>query len=105
MLHEQGSASRGCVHCRLLWFPAQLLHIQGMSKRGQQQCSCTGELTLHHRMETCFCMPAVMSTWERMQLTHILEGLGAIGTPHRQQSLQGAGQINMLSEVQFFNFI
>lgn len=46
-------------------------------------------------------MPAVMSTWERMQLTHILEGLGAIGTPHRQQSLQGAGHCHMLSVVHF----
>ena len=87
------------MHCRLLWLPwlpAQPLHNPEMSMGGQQPSSCTGELTLHHRMETCFCMPAVMSTWERMQLTHILEGLGGIGTPHRQQSLQGKGQTHML---------
>ena len=83
---------------RLTALPAAVTSWRSRCMRGQQPC---GELTLHQRMETCFCMPAVMSTWERMQLTHILEGLGAIGTPHRQQSLQGAGHCHMLSVVHF----
>jgi len=29
-----------------------------------------------------------MSTWLRRQLTHMLDGLLAMGTPHRQHSLQ-----------------
>lgn len=40
---------------------------------------------------TCFWMPCVMSTCERMQLTHILEGLGRMLVPHRQHRLQAAG--------------
>ena len=40
---------------------------------------------------TCFWMPSVMSTWVRMQLTHMLVGLGAMVMPHRQHSLRGAG--------------
>lgn len=37
---------------------------------------------------TCFWMPSVMSTWVRMQLTHMLVGLGAMAVPHRQHSLR-----------------
>lgn len=36
----------------------------------------------------CFWMPSVMSTWDRMQLTHMFDGLGWIPIPQRQQSLQ-----------------
>ena len=36
----------------------------------------------------CFCMPSVMSTCDRMQLTHMLEGFGEMLMPHRQQSLR-----------------
>ena len=39
-------------------------------------------------MLICFWMPPVMSTCVRMQFTHMLAGLGAMGTPQRQQSLQ-----------------
>jgi hypothetical protein len=46
------------------------------------------------RPRTCFCIPSVMSTWERMQLTHMLEGFGGMAVPQRQHSLAGtaAGQ-------------
>ena len=37
---------------------------------------------------TCFWTPSVISTWLRRQLTHMLDGLLAMGTPHRQQSLR-----------------
>ena len=33
-------------------------------------------------------MSAVMSTWVRMQATHIFAGFGEIGTPHWQHNLQ-----------------
>jgi hypothetical protein len=36
---------------------------------------------------TCFCRPSVMSTWDRMQVTHMLDGLGAMEVPQRQQRL------------------
>jgi hypothetical protein len=39
-------------------------------------------------MVTCFWMPSEMSTWVRMQLTHMLVGLGEMLVPHRQHSLQ-----------------
>ena len=29
-----------------------------------------------------------MSTWDRMQPTHMLDGLGGMLTPHRQHSLR-----------------
>jgi hypothetical protein len=40
---------------------------------------------------TCFWMPSVMSTWLRMQFTHMLVGLGAMATPHMQHSLEVQG--------------
>lgn len=49
--------------------------------------------SLHHKMLTCFCIGAVMSTWDRMQLTHILEGLLIMEVPHRQHSLQVSKQV------------
>lgn len=33
-------------------------------------------------------MPSVMSTWERMQLTHMFDGFGMIEVPHKQHNLQ-----------------
>lgn len=36
---------------------------------------------------TCFCIPSVMSTWERMQLTHMFDGFGWMFVPHKQHSL------------------
>lgn len=44
--------------------------------------------SLHQRMLTCFCIGAVISTCDRMQLTHILEGLLIMEVPHRQHNLQ-----------------
>jgi hypothetical protein len=43
------------------------------------------------RPPACFWMPSVMSTCDRMQLTHMLEGLGAMLVPQRQQSLRTRG--------------
>lgn len=43
--------------------------------------------SLHQSSVTCFWMPSVMSTWDRMQLTHMLEGFDVIATPHRQHNL------------------
>ena len=43
---------------------------------------------LHHNTVTCFCIPSVMSTWERMQLTHMFVGFGGMDTPHRQHKLR-----------------
>lgn len=43
--------------------------------------------SLHQSRDTCFCMPSVMSTCDLMQLTHMLVGFGAIGSPQRQHSL------------------
>lgn len=40
------------------------------------------------RRPTCFWMPSVMSICERMQLTHMFEGLGAMLVPQRQHSLR-----------------
>jgi hypothetical protein len=37
---------------------------------------------------TCFWMPSVMSTCDRMQFTHMLEGLGMMLVPHKQHKLQ-----------------
>ena len=37
---------------------------------------------------TCFWTPSVMSTWLRMQLTHMLAGFGWMGRPHRQHNLR-----------------
>ena len=60
------------------------------SARSQCRGGCSHRPhSLHHSRETCFCTPSVMSTWLLMQLTHILVGLGATGTPHRQHSLRG----------------
>ena len=42
---------------------------------------------LHQCSVACFGMPSVMSTSVRMQSTHMLDGFGAIGTPHWQQRL------------------
>lgn len=33
-------------------------------------------------------MPSVMSTWARRQPTHMLAGLGGMGTPHWQHRLE-----------------
>lgn len=37
---------------------------------------------------TCLGIPSEMSTWVRKQATHMLAGLGGIGTPHVQHRLQ-----------------
>lgn len=37
---------------------------------------------------TCLGMPSEMSTWVRKQATHMLAGLGGIGTPHVQHRLE-----------------
>lgn len=42
---------------------------------------------LHQSTVTCFCIPSVMSTWDRMQAMHMLVGFGEILVPHRQHSL------------------
>lgn len=38
---------------------------------------------------TCLGIPSEMSTWVRRQATHMLAGLGAMGTPQVQQRLEG----------------
>lgn len=43
------------------------------------------------RLHTCFCIPSVMSTCERMQFTHILDGLDWMLVPHRQHRLPPFG--------------
>ena len=44
---------------------------------------------------TCFCTPSVMSTWLRRQLTHMFDGLLAMGTPHRQHSLRHSRALSL----------
>ena len=41
---------------------------------------------LHHRMVTCFWIPSVISTWFRIQFTHMFGGFGGMEMPHRQHS-------------------
>ena len=56
--------------------------------------------SLHHSTVTCFCSPAVMSTWDRMQLTHMFEGLGKMDVPQRQHSLQVQSVVCQLAGMQ-----
>lgn len=45
-------------------------------------------------MVTCFGIFSVISTWVRMQPTHIFAAFGSIGTPHWQHSLKNEILVN-----------
>lgn len=44
-------------------------------------------------------MPSVMSTCDRMQFTHMLEGLGRMLVPHKQHKLQTSSNMGQESRA------